>query len=862
MRKITSIGFLKRVRAAVAIALVAMLAAVSVGCSFFRDLLKEDTLEFTTHNLSLFVGEKYDVSSILDTNASSVKLSSSDGGIVSVNKLTITGVAVGAAYITAKAGSVSDKLKVVVSEKEEDSVILSYSGELVQTLGNTSAVTFTVSATGIPGKSDKAVWYVNGVKKAQLELSESFIFTPGEVGEFTVTVTCGDMTSDSVTVRVFNAVSAEVSVSGALEQAEPFIPIVFTVTTDSDEAIFYQFIVDGEVAYEGNINTYTYAPTAGRHTLTVKVNGQVEFSRELLFTGAIVPTIEKVEFDNLYPHVYLMYDEKSKGNGNGKIKVEVSSHGAVNEYSETDSRYVSLFDGGAFDIGSLIELCASGSTRQTYKFRIKSLGDGDLLTESEYSDYFTFTQLPIGANEFIQNVLLCGDHYITSIEEYVALTEYYVYFRQKEANVTVSYDCYIGYDRTGSVTDMWNNAFPIAATSGTYSGITVSDIGGGVMRTTFKVDTVNAPTRQLTDGGSLRATPLHAILPHINFDKTKNRPDCYEFPVDKLTRTAQVAYSDELYLAVQSGVKPIPMPGSPAEDVYAQARKILRSICTDDMTDAEKAHAIYDWIMWQVTYDTPATRVSKGEDLAAYYLEGVFGDGATAFGGVKYRPYAVCDGMSKAYSLMCNIEGIPCVRVVGEAGAGSSSPAGGHAWNKVFVRGEWYVVDCTWGDTTSALSLDGAAGRYELGLHRYLFLTDADIAATHAEPYKYSTTTVRYTPQTASTPINVYAEMTVNGKPVNACIAAKENMQNRLSEIAYAYASAIEKRDSITVVGGPNGGVYDINYQAFEIYSESGFSASDSSIMSTLTSAIRSVHRSATVKVFIFDDTLLVLVKI
>lgn len=857
MRKIKSIEFFGTVRAAVALALVLMIAAVSVGCSFLKDLFSADTLEFTTHNLSLYVGEEYDLSSIIETNSSSVKLSSDDSDVAEVNqkKFTVTGIAVGAAYITAKTGSVSDRLKVVVSEKEEDSVVLSSSGDLVQTLGQTTAVTFTVSATGMPSKSNKAIWYVNDVQKAQLDLNESFIFTPDELGEFTIKVKCGDITSDGITVRVFSAVIAEVSVTGALEQAEPFTDLVITVTTDSDDQAFFQFIVDGKIAYEGNINTYTYKPTAGRHTITVKVNGQTEYSEEVSFSGSIVPTIAKVEFDNLYPHAYLTYEAE------GKVKVKVESSQGAAEYSQADSRYASLFVDGAFDVGSFIEICAIGSARQTYKFRVKSLGDGDLLTESEYSDYFTFTQLPNGAKEYIENVLLCGDHYITSIEEYVALTEYYVYFRQKEPDVTVTYDCYIGYNRTGDAADMWGNAFPLAATSGTYSAITVYDIGGGVMRTSFKIDTVNAPTTQIADGAS-RGVQLHAILPHINFDASKTRPESYMFAIDKLTRTASVSYSDELYLAVQSGVRPLPVAGSPAEGVYAQARKILRSICTDDMTDVEKAHAIYDWIMWQVTYDTPATLVQNGESLAAYYLEGVFGDGETAFGGVKYKPYAVCDGISKAYSLMCNIEGIPCVRVVGRAGAGSSSPAGGHAWNKVFVRGEWYVVDCTWGDTSATLSIDGSAKKYELGLHQYLFLTDADIASTHSEPYKYSTTTVRYAPQTATTPINVYAETTVNGAPVNSYIARNENMKNRLSEIAFAYASAIEKRDSITVVGGPNGGVYGIDYQAFEICAEDGFSASDSSIVSTLTSSIRSVHRTASIKVFIFDNILLVLVKI
>ena len=51
---------------------------------------------------------------------------------------------------------------------------------------------------------------------------------------------------------------------------------------------------------------------------------------------------------------------------------------------------------------------------------------------------------------------------------------------------------------------------------------------------------------------------------------------------------------------------------------------------------------------------------------------------------------AVCDGYASAYRIMCLIEGIQCVEVIG------TSNGVGHAWNKVFIDGLWYGVDSTW----------------------------------------------------------------------------------------------------------------------------------------------------------------------
>ena len=55
---------------------------------------------------------------------------------------------------------------------------------------------------------------------------------------------------------------------------------------------------------------------------------------------------------------------------------------------------------------------------------------------------------------------------------------------------------------------------------------------------------------------------------------------------------------------------------------------------------------------------------------------------------------AVCDGKSKAFVLLCGIEGIECVRAFGESKVGGV----GHAWNYVKIGEYWYLVDTTEGD--------------------------------------------------------------------------------------------------------------------------------------------------------------------
>jgi len=159
----------------------------------------------------------------------------------------------------------------------------------------------------------------------------------------------------------------------------------------------------------------------------------------------------------------------------------------------------------------------------------------------------------------------------------------------------------------------------------------------------------------------------------------------------------EVYNSEELWWAVERGYLPVfPMEHTKAELFFERAKMILREIIYEGMSDYDKVAAIYEYLVDAVSYDydayAHAGEVTAGGNADAidalkndtcYYLEGVF-----------ERGRAVCDGKTKAFVLLCGIEGIVTLRT-----SGSSLDGGiGHAWNYVNIDGYWYLVDTTEGD--------------------------------------------------------------------------------------------------------------------------------------------------------------------
>lgn len=246
------------------------------------------------------------------------------------------------------------------------------------------------------------------------------------------------------------------------------------------------------------------------------------------------------------------------------------------------------------------------------------------------------------------------------------------------------------------------------------------------------VPTVNSPEYDAPDGFMDAVQNTYSKPHYDNVKKTRN------FYIDSVKETMSVSTSNMLYKAVAWGYKPVFM-GSQADNlkqIYDNAKDALSYIVSDEMSEYEKVHAIYDYIIYNVRYDHDCANaedayvsgnLSLNEKMKyyGYYLEGIFLDKF-----YKKDMHAVCDGKSKAFVLMCGIEGITAVRISGEASSDGKN-FGGHAWNKVLLDlngtgdKEWYFVDTTWGDVGDDSK--------EFLSHAYFLLSDDEVKNSHVE---------------------------------------------------------------------------------------------------------------------------------
>lgn len=171
--------------------------------------------------------------------------------------------------------------------------------------------------------------------------------------------------------------------------------------------------------------------------------------------------------------------------------------------------------------------------------------------------------------------------------------------------------------------------------------------------------------------------------------------------IDSKENEVLVHNTEQLFMVVQYGAKPIfEDKPSAAKTVYENAKSELKKINnSNELSDFDKALNIYRYLCENVVYDYVTYEYMKVKNdftinsfgnYNCFYLEGVFLD--------LENQYAVCDGLAKAYTLLCQMEGIDCVKINGEIVG-----QGNHAWNKVKIENEatsqkeWAYVDTTWG---------------------------------------------------------------------------------------------------------------------------------------------------------------------
>lgn len=127
-------------------------------------------------------------------------------------------------------------------------------------------------------------------------------------------------------------------------------------------------------------------------------------------------------------------------------------------------------------------------------------------------------------------------------------------------------------------------------------------------------------------------------------------------------------------------------------------------------TPAEKIRQLNKVLTEQNEYNTTVDLNSIGNEphecLSA--LEGRVG---------KNGP--VCDGYSRAFKVLCDKLGIPCVLENGYAKPSAKSSGTFHMWTSVQIGGSWYGADVTWDDPL-VKGVSGAKSGYEN--ERYLLV--------------------------------------------------------------------------------------------------------------------------------------------
>ncbi len=142
--------------------------------------------------------------------------------------------------------------------------------------------------------------------------------------------------------------------------------------------------------------------------------------------------------------------------------------------------------------------------------------------------------------------------------------------------------------------------------------------------------------------------------------------------------------------------------------VDAEADRMLADAPVDG-SDFEKALYVYETLIREVDYDVNA---ENGQTILSVFLEHA----------------TVCQGYSYATQYLLERLGIPCTTVTGTA---DGEP---HAWNLVFLDGDYYYIDTTWGNSQYINRNDLEAEEvipYKYVDYDYFGITTAMLSPTH-----------------------------------------------------------------------------------------------------------------------------------
>lgn len=713
-------------------AVVALLCAALCGCSLIQGILHpEGKFALSESEITLKIGETYDVT-LSNGRTDEFTLSTSDKTKVEIygrTSIKAVGKTKTAVTITATNGKGDTaELKVNVDYADVSTVKIGVENQyqLLQSGETPKSVDFSATLNDGTNPATVFSWkFTNGAGEEVATASgktASYLPSPGEIYFATVTA---------------DGKSATVGFCAAKE----LLVYLDKYRVGTEEKIVVRARYFDNSLPKKTAKAYVY--DEGRNLIstttleTIRSNGMGEVNDTIAAIGKEGTFTLKVVVDGVSREVNFVVKDNVAAN-----HIEVVANGKLSQTTAETVTFTATLSPAKADVESVKWYVNDKyySTGKTFSFKPTKYGEHKVTAEinkitksktivylSEHDEAWYYASHFHDYGGYAQN------SYITSKEELKNL----ILFVLENKITPITF--YAGYATPETVEKDVSEVRGYVEESGIIPGYSL-ETSGNVFTIKFRfvadeagvIETVNSPEFDAPDGFPDAVQNTYSKPHYDNVKKTRN------FYIDGAKETMNVSTSNMLYKAVAWGYRPEFM-GSQKENlqqIYKNAKDALSYIVSDEMSEYEKVHAIYDYIIYNVRYDHDCANaedkyvsgnLSLNEKMKyyGYYLEGIFLDKF-----YKKDMHAVCDGKSKAFVLMCGIEGITAVRISGEASSDGKN-FGGHAWNKVLLDlngtgdKEWYFVDTTWGDVGDDSK--------EFLSHAYFLLSDDEVKNTHVE---------------------------------------------------------------------------------------------------------------------------------
>lgn len=714
-------------------AVVALLCAALCGCSLIQGILHpEGKFALSESEITLKIGETYDVT-LSDGRTDEFTLSTSDKtkveiyGRTSIKAVGKTQTAVTITATNGKGDTAELKVNVDYADVSTVKIDVENQYQLLQSGETPKSVDF--SATLNDGTNPDTVFswkFTNGAGEEVATASgktASYLPSPGEIYFATVTADGKSATVGFCAVEELLVYLDKYRV-GTEEKIVVRARYFDNSSFGKKTATAYVYDEGGKLIFTADLET-TRSNAMGEVNDTIAAIG-----KEGNFTL-------KVDVDGVSREVNFVVKDNVAAN-----HIEVGVTGNLSQTTAETVTFTATLSPAKADVESVKWYVNDKyySTGKTFSFKPTNRGEHKVTAEinkitktktivylSEHDEAWYYASHFHDYGGYAQN------RYITSKEELKNLILFVL------ENKIAEIKFYAGYSTPETVKNDVSEVRDCVEESGIIPGYSL-ETSGNEFTIKFRffadeaglIETVNSPEYDAPDGFMDAVQNTYSKPHYDNVKKTRN------FYIDSVKETMSVSTSNMLYKAVAWGYKPVFM-GSQAENlkqIYDNAKDALSYIVSDEMSEYEKVHAIYDYIIYNVRYDHDCANaedkyvsgnLSLNEKMKyyGYYLEGIF---LNKF--YKKDMHAVCDGKSKAFVLMCGIEGIAAVRISGKASSDGKN-FGGHAWNKVLLDlngtgdKEWYFVDTTWGDVGDDSK--------EFLSHAYFLLSDDEVKNTHVE---------------------------------------------------------------------------------------------------------------------------------